>query len=222
VSVDPLIEGPMWVASGLDESRGLYPLRVEGAIGSLVELLLPGVITTTTGARYFGLHTLAWADAEHREVGDAEAEEFVRRCEVVMAAASWAHGQDGGHVRRVPEAHGEGNMPRYIDGGVLRLAAAAEPGAYSNGGFAGTYAASERVIGLLRGGWPPRTGPRADRIASKGGVPKSAITSGTRGASIPRSPHPAALAAISAIARRLFGDGFMRQRPGPPAAAPEG
>jgi hypothetical protein len=191
VSVDPLIEGPMWVASGLDESRGLYPLRVEGAIGSLVELLLPGVITTTTGARYFGLHTLAWADAERRELGDAEAEEFVRRCEVVMAAASWAHGQDGGHVRRVPEAHGEGNMPRYIDGGVLRVAAAAEPGAYSNGGFAGTYAASERVIGLLRGGWPPRTGPRVDlgpltkglgdvlELAREDEVPLDVLTSAT-------------------------------------------
>src|SRR3954453_18020366 len=97
----------MWVASGLDESRGLYPLRVEGAIGSLVELLLPGVITTTTGARYFALHTLAWADAERRELDDVTAEAFVRRCEVVVAAASWSHSQHGGHVRRVPDAHGE-------------------------------------------------------------------------------------------------------------------
>jgi hypothetical protein len=115
----------------------------------------------------------------------------VRRCEVVMAAASWAHGQDGGHVRRVHEAHGEGNMPRYIDGGVLRLAAAAEPGAYSNGGFAATYAASERVIGLLRGGWPPRTGPRADlgplteglgdvlELAREDEAPLDALTSAT-------------------------------------------
>src|SRR4051794_19135261 len=115
----------MWVASGLDESRGLYPLRVEGAIGSLVELLLPGVITTTTGARYFALHTAAWADAERRELADAEAEELVRRCEVVMAAVSWAHGQDGGHQRRVPEAHGEANMPKFIDGGVFNIAGAA-------------------------------------------------------------------------------------------------
>jgi hypothetical protein len=123
VSVDPLIEGPMWVASGLDESRGLNPLRVEGAIGSLVELILPGVITTTTGARYFGLHTLAWADAERRKLGDAGAEEFVRRCEVVMAAASRAHGQDGGHVRRVPEAHGEGNLAAPRGGRVGDVAA---------------------------------------------------------------------------------------------------
>ncbi len=45
-----LVEGPAWVASGLEESPGRYPLRVEPAAGRLVEKLLPGVITTTTGA----------------------------------------------------------------------------------------------------------------------------------------------------------------------------
>ena len=96
----------MWVASGLDESRGLYPLRVEPAVGRLVEKLLPGVITTTTGARYYALHALAWAEAQERELDAAAAAAFVRRCEVVMAAASLAHGfSPGGHDRRVPEAH---------------------------------------------------------------------------------------------------------------------
>jgi len=56
-----LVEGPTWTCSGLNESAGLYPLRVEPSVGRLVERLLPGVITTTTGARYYGLHTLACA-----------------------------------------------------------------------------------------------------------------------------------------------------------------
>jgi hypothetical protein len=34
-----------------------------------------------------------------------------------------------------------------------------------------------------------------------------------RGASVPRSSHPAALAAISGVAQQVFRDGFMRQPP---------
>jgi hypothetical protein len=163
MAVEQLIEGPGWVSSGLDESSGLYPLRVEPAVGRLVERLLPGVITTTTGARYFGLHTLAWADAEQRGLDADEAATFVRRCEVVVAAASLVHGRHG-HARRVPAAHGEDRVPRFIDGGRLDLAAAAAKGGYSQGGFADTYAAPERTIGLLRGASPPRPGPRADLV----------------------------------------------------------
>lgn len=107
-----LVEGPFWVASGLDESRGRYPLRVEPAVGRLVEKLLPGVITTTTGARYYGLHALAWSDAHDRELDAVLAAEFVRRCEVVMATASLAHAAaPGGHVRQVPSAHGSDRIP---------------------------------------------------------------------------------------------------------------
>jgi hypothetical protein len=163
MAIDQLVEGPSWISSGLDESSGLYPLRVEPAVGRLVERLLPGVITTTTGARYFGLHTLAWSDAQARNLQDDESEEFVRRCEVVVAGVSLLHGQTpAGHARRVPAAHGEDRIPRFIHGGTLDVTTAASPGGYSKGGFAGTYAAPERTIGLLRGSWPPRRGPRAD------------------------------------------------------------
>lgn len=149
------------MVSGLDESSGLYPLRVEPAVSRLVRRLLPGVITTTTGARYYSLHTLAWADAHERELGEEAAQAFVRRCEVVMAAASLAHSQ-AGHRRRVPAAHGEDRIHRFVGPGGLDLAAAAARGGYSQGGFAGTYATAERTIGLLRGSRPPRPGPRAD------------------------------------------------------------
>jgi hypothetical protein len=171
VSLD-LVEGPVWVASGLDESRGRYPLRVEPAVGRLVEKLLPGVITTTTGARYYGLHTLAWADAHERGCEPDEAAEFVRRCEVVMGAAWLAHGAaPGGHDRDVPFAHGSDRIPRFIHDGVLDIPrAAATPDGFSKGGFAGTYRAPEGRIGLLVGATPARPGPRADLGVLRAGL----------------------------------------------------
>ena len=162
----------MWVASGLDESRGRYPLRVEPAVGRLVEKLLPGVITTTTGARYFGLHTLAWADARKRGCNADDAAEFVRRCEVIMAAAWLAHGQTpGGHDRQVPSAHGGDRIERFMHDGVLDVVEAASmPDGLSKGGFAETYRAPEGVIGLLVGAAPPREGPRANLGALDVGI----------------------------------------------------
>src|SRR4051812_35085661 len=115
MAIEQLVEGPAWVASGLDESSGLYPLRVEPAVGRLVERLLPGVITTTTGARYYGLHPLAWSEAQARGLPDTEAEAFVRRCEVVVAAASLTHAEGEGHRRLVPMAHGEERIRRFFD-----------------------------------------------------------------------------------------------------------
>ena len=171
VAVEEVVEGPAWVASGLEESSGIYPLRVEPAVGRLVERLLPGIITTTTGARYYSLHTLAWAEAHERGLAADRAEAFVRRCEVVMSAASLAHGQSAdGHRRLVPAAHGEARIHRFLDAGVLDLERAAAPGGYSTGGFAGTYAAPERVLGLLRGRTPPRPGPRAKLAPLRAGL----------------------------------------------------
>jgi hypothetical protein len=167
-----LIEGPAWVASGLDESPGRYPLRVEPAVGRLVEKLLPGVITTTTGARYYALHTLAWADAHDRELDADAATDFVRRCEVVMGAAWLAHGAEPtGHVRELPSAHGAFRIPLFIHDGVLDVVrAAASPDGFSRGGFAGTYRGTEGDIGLLVGATPPRPGPRVDLEPLRAGL----------------------------------------------------
>lgn len=171
MTMEAIIEGPGWVASGLDESSGLYPLRVEPAVGRLVERLLPGVITTTTGARYFGLHTLAWSEARDGGLDDGAAEDFVRRCEVVLAGVAAIHGDtSGGHRRLVPAAHGEDRIRGFFDGGALDVTSAAAPGGYSKGGFAGTYAAPERALGLLGSGWPPRSGPRANTAPLREGL----------------------------------------------------
>lgn len=159
MTLDEIVEGPAWVSSGLDEPAGRYPLRVEPAVGRLVEKLLPGIITTTTGARYFGLHALAWSEA-HKQ---SDPEAFVRRCEAVLAGVYWQHERSStGHQRQVPSAHGESEVPKFMSSGTFDLSAASARGGYSSAGFAGTYFAPERAIGLLRGTWPPQPGPRAD------------------------------------------------------------
>lgn len=161
-----VVEEARWVASGLAESSGLYPLRVEPAVGRLVARLLPGIITTTTGPRYYAIHPLAWAEAARRGFDREAAEDYVRRCEVVVAAISFLHEQaPGGHRRQTSIAHGHPRIPLFIRDGVLDVMAAKAPGGYSNGGFAGTYAAPQRVIGVLASGWPPRVGPRFDEAA---------------------------------------------------------
>lgn len=83
-----VVEQARWVASGLAESSGLYPLRVEPAVGRLVGRLLPGIITTTTGPPYYAIHPLAWSEAHRRGLDRESAEDYVRRCEVVVAAIS--------------------------------------------------------------------------------------------------------------------------------------
>jgi hypothetical protein len=156
-----LVEGPAWAWTGMNESGGLYPLSVEQAVSRQVGRLLPGVITTTTGARYYGLHSLAWADAQDREMEREAAEEFVRRCEVVMAGAYLACGETDGHRRRIPAAHGVDALERFIDDGALDVASAAARGGFSKGGFAGTYRGAEVTLRLLAPGDPPTRGSRA-------------------------------------------------------------
>lgn len=53
--------------------------------------LVPGATTVTTGARYYSLHGYVAHEAEHRGLDAAAALELLRRCEVVVAAASETH-----------------------------------------------------------------------------------------------------------------------------------
>lgn len=48
------VAGPAWSPRGLDLVGGRYPLRVEAHVGRLVGALLPGVITTVSGAPVLG------------------------------------------------------------------------------------------------------------------------------------------------------------------------
>ena len=87
-----------------------------------------------------------------------------------MAAAYRACGATDGHRRRLPAAHGEDQLWRFVDGGALDVAAAAAPGGFSKGGFAYTYRAAEVTLRLLTAGEPPRRGPRADLRALRSGL----------------------------------------------------
>src|SRR5436190_2629321 len=103
--VDELIEGPAWTGFGITESAGRYPLRVESAVSNVVGRLLPGVITTTRHARMYSLHTLAWSAAHEQGLDKTEAEDLVRRCEVVIAGIHHFH---PAHRVSLSTAHGEG------------------------------------------------------------------------------------------------------------------
>ena len=159
MAVEATIEGPAWTGQGLDESAGRYPLRVEGAVFRLVDLLLPGIITTTRQARMYSLHALAWPEAESRGLDAEQAAELVRRCEVVIAGISHCHRP---HRRRLSSAHGEDKLPEFISGGVLDVRRAAEPGGMSSDGFGGVYIGPSIRVGLLSPDQPPRKGERAD------------------------------------------------------------
>lgn len=173
-SVPPTVDGPLWAHGGLIESGGLYPLRVEPPVSVLVELLLPGVITTTTQPRYYSLHAAAWQQANDEAMDLEEARTFVRRCEVVLAAIYRVCGGEGdlGHVRRVPAAHGAGNLGVFIDeAGDVDVAGAAGPRGMSANGFWGTYFGVEQETRIVVPGAPPSAGERAEL-----GAANSALT----------------------------------------------
>src|SRR3954467_3427141 len=91
--------GPAWSTLGLTYAAPRYPLRVEAHMLRLVNRLSPGVITTTTQARMYALHTLAWTAAAARGYELPQALDLVRRCEVVVTGASLCH--DGNHRTRL-------------------------------------------------------------------------------------------------------------------------
>lgn len=164
------VVGPQWVRLGIQEPGGRYPLRVEQSVVGIVERLLPGIITTTTGARYYALHTLAWSEASARNLDYEKAAEFVRRCEVVMAGAYVSHQQSpSGHEREVPSAHGSDRVAEELaERGALDLSALTElrgPRSYGATGYWGAYFAPERTLRLLVGAEPPVGGPRAESLA---------------------------------------------------------
>jgi hypothetical protein len=64
------VEGPAWCAPGLTTRGGVYPLAVEQPVLNRVSLLVPGVTTLTTIARYYSFY---WALAEVAGARDLDA-----------------------------------------------------------------------------------------------------------------------------------------------------
>ena len=162
-----MVEGPAWTGFGIQESAGRYPLRVEGALSSVVGRLLPGVITTTRHARMYSLHTLAWAEARDRALDRAAGEDLVRRCEVVIAAIHHFHEP---HRVELSSAHGEGNLDAFVSGDRFDIGGAASLGGLSARGFADVYQGPCVRIGALTDEPFPRPGVRADVSKIRAGL----------------------------------------------------
>lgn len=119
----------------------------------LVNRLRPRVITTTTQARMYAVHALAWTEAAAPGYDLPQALDLVRRCElVVTGGASLCH--DGHHRTRLAQPHGYDAIRQHIEHGVLPVAKASQPGkgkyAQYEWGFTGTYLGSDVQIELLR------------------------------------------------------------------------
>ena len=161
--------GTAWSELGLTYAAPRYPLRVETHLLRLVSRLLPGIITTTTQARMYALHAVAWAEVKARDYDLDAALDLVRRCEVVVAAATMAHGT---HLTRIPLPHGYATVGPYIDNDQpIPIGKVSQPGAYTQyqWGFAGTYQGSEVLLGILEDGRPPGPGHHADNAALREG-----------------------------------------------------
>lgn len=146
----PLSEGPGWAPHSLDVQGGRYPLAVEAHLLNMTASLVPGATTVTTSARYFTLHGAVALEAERRSLEATQRLELLRRCEVVMAAASIVH--------PAPEAgtvHGYDRLMRLAPRGTFdvdRLATPKQGYADPVAGFLGPYNGSELTLGILAEG----------------------------------------------------------------------
>ncbi|MEV7008897.1 hypothetical protein [Streptosporangium sp. NPDC051022] len=162
-----MTQGPAWSTSGLDVAAGRYPLSVERHIMRMAGLLVPGVTTVTPHARYYSLHALVAIEAERRGLSLQQAQDLLRRCEVAMAAVSYAH--DHAEIG-LPRAHGLDALAARLQSGEVVMAEAAQPvkGGYVRNvwGFWNPYAASEISLGILTSAIMPTPGPAcaADQV----------------------------------------------------------
>ena len=141
------VVGPFW--GGLESRHaGRYPLSVERHAIAQVARLLPGVTTVTPNARYFTLHALVADEAQRRGLVAAEAQDLLRRAEVVLAGITLTHGPHPG----LSAPHGADQIRAAMGSGSLDVAQLSKPGAYaqSSWGFWGPYRGSETLLGLTR------------------------------------------------------------------------
>ena len=141
------VEGPAWCAPGLTTRGGVYPLAVEQPVLNQVGLLVPGVTTLTTIARYFSFY---WALAEvaHSREMDAQAcRGFVRNAEVALAWAS-ALDSDPDDPTQSSRMHGADTVSRLLKQGRAEHLADIGAGSYStrSWGYWSQYRGSSLVL----------------------------------------------------------------------------
>lgn len=151
------VVGPEWNSHGREMSGGRFPLQVEQAVLNPVSRLVPGVTTVTVHARYYALHGLTAHYAAENELSRPECQSLVRRCEVIMGAASLVDDDEASHLYGRP--HGFAAMQDVLNGEDLDVDGVSTPGAYSTvaWGFRGTYLGAERVMRIVAPGntWKP-------------------------------------------------------------------
>lgn len=134
--------------------------------------LVPGVITVTPHARYYSLHGLVADEVTRRELRVEQAQSLVRRCEVVLAVASWIH--HSGRSTVLGKAHGTDNLVRRLTAGIVDLGEASlpvAPGYVGNPwGFLAAYRGPATTLGVLAPGAVPTPGPRLDVDAVRGAL----------------------------------------------------
>lgn len=170
----PWVEGPTWSSGPGWRNGGRYPLRVELWLLRQAARLVPGVISTTPIARQYALHSVVASEIDRHNLDDGQARDLLCRSEVVLAAASAAHGD---HTPGVRNAHGSPKIQQLLSAGV-DLAAAARPGKgqYSEnrwGFYGGAYRGPEIQLGIVRTDDRddrPRPGARSDVPAVRQGL----------------------------------------------------
>jgi hypothetical protein len=128
--------------------------------------LVPGATTVTTGARYYSLHGYVAQVAHERNLSDSASLELLRRCEIVVAAASEVHPDPG-----LPASHGAGVVGNWLrrDGHLDMVGLSTPKSGYANPerGFLGPYLGSEITMGILEGQLV--TGDRYDHQSVRSG-----------------------------------------------------
>lgn len=175
---EPLVTGPEWAAKGQGPVSSRYPLAVERHVLGQVARLLPGVTTVTPHARYYALHAFVADQVESRKMKIEAAQDFLRRCEVVMGAISVLHAASDPKAHdALPGPHGVDKISTGLAAGRLNTRALVGRSGYSKAtwGFLNPYFSSESLMGLLAdtssdegGRWTAGgllAGPRSDTPA---------------------------------------------------------
>lgn len=124
------VEGPAWCAPGLTTRSGVYPLAVEQPVLNQVALLVPGVTTLTTIARYFSFYWALADIAASRDLDATASRTLVRNAEVALAWASTLNppGDDSTYTRKM---HGADTVSRLLQAGRADHLAEIGAGTYS-------------------------------------------------------------------------------------------
>ncbi|QDB79590.1 hypothetical protein FE251_09555 [Georgenia wutianyii] len=173
-SESPPVVGPGWVDTKVSPIMGLFPLAVERYLNAAVAVHAPGVTTVTTGARYYALHGLAAHEKASKGLSDAQAQDLMRRIEVVFGLACLVHAHSDQHPEDWNvEAHGADFLRARLNEGPVYLDQAAGVGtgtyAKASWGFWGPYRGSEMTLKVLdtKGLCP---GDRYDDAAVRGAL----------------------------------------------------